>query len=160
MRGSLCPVLAFCCCRERRDHEGADLQGDPEGVRTLMKVVPPGFRLCEWLRCCSDAGTVALSAYAMLSCSEELTVWCLLGRSTALSWLVACPILKEVGCVPPFLYHFVVTLSREFENVVLSEVKMGLQHFSPLRDPKIFSLQTMLKPVARICLWVLKIPPC
>uniref|UniRef100_A0A8C0UTS5 Dystrobrevin alpha n=1 Tax=Cyanistes caeruleus TaxID=156563 RepID=A0A8C0UTS5_CYACU len=30
-----------------RDHEGAGLQGDPVGVRTLMKLVPPGFRMIE-----------------------------------------------------------------------------------------------------------------
>lgn len=42
--GSLSPALASCCCRERRDQEGADLQGNPAGVRTLMKLLPPGFR--------------------------------------------------------------------------------------------------------------------
>lgn len=94
------------------------------------------------MRCCSDAGTVASPAYAMFSCSEELTVWCLLGRSTALSWLVACLLLKEIGHVPLFLFHYVVTLSQEFKNIVLSEVKMGLQHFVPLTDPAPFSLRT------------------
>lgn len=72
MRGSLSPVLASCCCREGRDDEGADLQGGPAGVRTLGKLVPAGVRLCERLRCYSDAGTVSSLVYAMFPCSEEL----------------------------------------------------------------------------------------
>lgn len=58
--------------------------------------------LCEWLRCYSDAVAVFITSICHVFLLQG-AVWCLLGRSTALSWLAAYLLLKEAGHVSPFL---------------------------------------------------------